>query len=416
MATAKGNVSRMHTRVPNKMHRHRPALLCMMFAALAASLILAGAPAGAQQPPPDVHRLDACVSDTAPVEAPCALPVRFSPGAAQALLARRDSMWWLIGDRLTLIARPGEEGWSKLCCAIQTPLEPIDGSGLAGITVRVPRIREALIDVTDSNAQMLQPPDVIRGPDAPPAPPIAHPLAGRLIPFTFDSAALGETRQGTIYLPADVPKGVQLPSIYLADGATWQFAPILEAAVRDGRAAPAIIVGIDSADGFVPNCGKSVCDRRNLDYIAYQAHGDAEPDPQFSRHLRFVADELVPWIEANYPASPRREDRVAAGFSSGAAWAFAAAALRPELFGKVLGMSSGSRATIPYAGRLGSARIYTGAGLFEPYFLVPTRERARLARAAGADVRFRELVAGHSMAMWDILFADGVAWLLPPDQ
>jgi hypothetical protein len=29
-------------------------------------------------------------------------------------------------------------------------------------------------------------------------------------------------------------------------------------------------------------------------------------------------------------------------------------------------------------------------------------------------VRFREIVSGHSIAMWSIMFADAAAWLLPP--
>ncbi|MDP8914116.1 MAG: alpha/beta hydrolase-fold protein, partial [Pseudomonadota bacterium] len=275
------------------------------------------------------------------------------------------------------------------------------------------QIREAIIDVTDSNARVISPPVVIRGPDAPPAPARSTPLKSRLTRFAFESKALGETRRGTIYVPAASPDAPRLPVIYLADGATFQFAPILEAAVRDGRASPAIIVGIDSADGFVPDCGKPYCDRRNLDYQSSQEAGETRPDPQFTRHLNFVADELVPWIEANYPASSRRQDRIVAGYSSGAAWAFAAAALRPDLFGNVLGMSAGSAATMHHAEALGNARIYTGAGTFEPTFLASTRERARRAKAAGAEVRFREVLAGHSMAMWDILFAEGISWLLP---
>lgn len=355
------------------------------------------------------------MSTTAPVRAPCSLDVRWSAAAVTALLGRRTSAWWIVEDRLTFLARrTGDD--PRLCCAIQTPLEPIASTGVWGVTVRVPRIRETILDVTDSNAATIIPPEVIRGPLAPAAPPTAEPLRGKLIPLAFASTALDETRTGTIYVPPDVPADARLPVIYLADGGTGQFAPILEAAIRDGRAAPAMIVGVDSADGFVEGCGETYCDRRNLEYQSTQGTGPTRPDRPFARHLRFVADELRPYVEATYPASQRREDRIVAGYSSGAAWAYAAAALRSELFGAVLGMSAGSPLTLHHAATLKATRVFTGAGLFEPSFLRGTRARAALARHAGADVRLREVLAGHSMAMWDILFADGVAWLLPPKE
>ncbi len=132
--------------------------------------------------------------------------------------------------------------------------------------------------------------------------------------------------------------------------------------------------------------------------------------------MQFVTDEVVPLIESRYPVSRRREDRITAGHSNGASWALAAAALRPDLFGGVIAMSSGSSATADGAGRLGNARVYAGAGLFEPEFLEATRRAAETARRAGADVRFRTFVGGHSRTMWDVIFAEGVAWLLPPSE
>lgn len=349
--------------------------------------------------PAALQVLDRCRSAITVIQQPCTLPSRFSARAVTTLLGARESAWWIVGDRLSFIARRSGAEPARLCCAIQTDMEPIAGTGFSGTTVRVPRTREAIIDVMNSGAAKLVDAEIVRGPEALPAPPKATPLAGTLTLFKYESAALGETRGGMIYVPAGVADGARLPVIYLADGATTQFAPILEAAVRDGRAAPAMIVGIHSADGYVAGCGKRNCDRRNLDYIANQTLGETEPDAQFLRHLRFVADELVPWVEARYPASPRHQDRIVAGYSSGAAWAFATAALRPAMFGNVLGMSSGSAATIHLAGALKTTRIYTGAGIFEPSFLKATRERARLARAAGADVLLREMIAGHSMSM-----------------
>src|SRR5688500_7955999 len=119
--------------------------------------------------PAYMTRLDPCVSATATISAPCVLTARFSSSGAQALLGPRDEAWWIVGDRLSLIARPSEEeGWAMLCCAIQTPLEPIGDTGLAGITVRVPRMREAILDIGYFPERTPHPPAVARGTDAPP--------------------------------------------------------------------------------------------------------------------------------------------------------------------------------------------------------------------------------------------------------
>ncbi len=380
---------------------------------LALQLFLAITSTGTKSPPPYVNRLDRCAGASAAIQTPCTLPVRFSPDASKALIGERDSVWWVVGDRLSLIARVGEEGWTALCCAIQTPLEPIGETELAGITVRVPHMRRAILDVTHL-AERMPPPTDIRGPDAPPPPPKADPLRGVITSVSVDSTMLGEKRRINIYVPPDVVAGQQLPVIYLADGNTASFAPIAEAAMVAGRAAPAMIVGIESGQGPVEGCPQKPCDRRMVEYLLDANPAGPQTDTPFGRHLRFVTDELIPYIEKDYPASPRREDRVTAGYSNGGAWALAAAEARPDLFGKVLAMSSGSKAAAEYAGQLKDAQLYAGAGLFEPGFLRRTERAVEVARAAGAKAVMRTMIAGHSRSMWHILFVDGVAWLLPP--
>jgi enterochelin esterase-like enzyme len=129
-----------------------------------------------------------------------------------------------------------------------------------------------------------------------------------------------------------------------------------------------------------------------------------------------VTDELIPFVEREYPASPRREDRVTAGYSNGASWALAAAEQRPDLFGNVLAMSATSHMAAAQGARLAGTRVYAGAGLFEQSFHDITLSAVRTAGAAGARTVWRPIVSGHSRLMWDILFADGIAWLLPARQ
>jgi enterochelin esterase-like enzyme len=356
-----------------------------------------------------------CASETAPIDQPCTLPLQVSPAAAEALLIHSESASWLLGDRLTLVARPSADSYGILCCAIQAPVEPLGAGGLVGVTIRVPRVEEALIDV--GFPRRGSPPfPVIRGPNAPPEAHQAAPLRGTIRWVDLDSAVLGERRSLPVYVPPDVDPDARLPVIYLADATTQAYAPILEAAVAEGRARPAIIVGIPSGLGEATGCVRSVsaCTRRNLEYLPHASATGAGADSPFGRHLRFVADEVVPFVERTYSASPRREDRIVAGHSSGGAWAFSAAARRPETFGAVIAFSASGPESADDASLLGRARIYAGGGTFEPYYLAATQRRAELARSAGAQVRFREIVSGHSIAMWSILFADAAAWLLPP--
>ena len=378
-----------------------------------APLLLAGvqAPAAA---PDWFARYETCRSADAPIAAPCTLPTRWNPDAVASLLAARNSVWWLHGDRLTLIARFGSEGWAALCCALSTPLEPIADSGFGAVTVRIPRVREALLDVGYFPHPDNAPAEQITGSDAAPSPPAVALLQGSIVSRSIDSAVLDERRDFSVYLPPDVPPGTRLPVVYLADGDLRRYAPVLEAAIRDGRTRPAMIVGLYPGQGPAEGCVSAPCDRRMLEYLIQANPTKAAPDSVFSRHLRFVTEEVMPAVEREFPASTRAEDRIVAGYSNGGAWALAAAILHPDLFRNVLALSAGAQWAVDHAAPLRGARVYAGAGLFEPGFLGRTRAATVAAEAAGAEVRMRELVAGHSPSMWEILFADGIAWLLPP--
>ncbi|MET1112612.1 MAG: alpha/beta hydrolase-fold protein [Allosphingosinicella sp.] len=342
---------------------------------------------------------------------PCVVAQAFSPVTVTALMRDRDRVWWTNGDRLTVLGRLNERGEARLCCAIQAPLKRIGDTQLGAITLRIPRMDQAMLDVVLLSGPVFEPPEPLRGIDAPPAPAVSEVPQARLFSRSVSSTALNGEREVTIYLPTGIGEGRRVPVIYLADGESARgYAGIFEAALAKGEVEPAMIVGIHSAKGVEPNCHAAHCDRRNLEYIP-DSHGvDAR---HFTNHLRFVADELIPYIERRYPASRRREDRIVAGFSSGAVWAFSAAAIRSDVFGGVLGMSSGSGSTVSLASGIGNARIYAGAGLFEPKFLDATSRRVELARAAGSEAEFTSHVSGHSSIMWDVLFHEGASWLLP---
>jgi enterochelin esterase-like enzyme len=182
--------------------------------------------------------------------------------------------------------------------------------------------------------------DTYRGPDAEPVPDRSEVEAETITTIDLPSKNLGGSRRVTIYVPAGTPVGSKLPVLYLGDGSTRAFAPIAAAAVRDRRAKPTVLVGIDAASD--KDCGD--CDARGEEYVP--EFGADNPEGRYQRHRRFLIEELIPYVEANYPVSSTRNDRAIGGYSNGAVWALTIAERHPELFGGVLGMSAGAKSAV----------------------------------------------------------------------
>ncbi len=372
------------------------------------SPILMAAFAAAQPAPHYMARLPPCQSADARIAEPCNLPLRMSADEVRRRMTNRDSIWWIEDDRLTFIARPTLEPWVMLCCAIQSALEPISGTDFAGAVVRIPRLNEVILDIRPNPAPA-RAPDIWRGSKAPRAPDAAAPLRGMLQTVSLTSTHLDDQRAITVYVPPH-DGNVPLPVFYLADGASAVFAAIAEAAVDRGDARPAILVGIHNAPPDEKPCEVRPCDRRSLEYLVDLSGESANEDSFFRRHMRFVIEDVLPYVEAHYPASKHRRDRAVGGYSNGGAWAFAAAEMHPDLFGNVMGLSSGSKTAMTYAGRLKTVRVYGGSGIFEGNFHLYTKNTVANAVAAGADGRERSLVTGHSYLAWDVFFEDAFTW------
>lgn len=375
------------------------------------SLIVAALLANMAESAPSVMgRLPPCEATATEIAEPCIAETSFDPVELANRLGIKESIWWIVDDRLTMIARPTVEKWVSLCCAVQTPLEPIAGSELAAISVRVPRINEAVLDISVWPS-VAGHEEVFRGPQAKPAPERRTPPKERLVRRAFVSKWLGETRPITIYLPPRTDMKQKMPVVYLADNLAASFAPIAEAAIMNGKMMPIILVGMDAVVS-AGDCYDTACDRRGWEYKLDRNGGDWSAASAFGRHLRFVTDEVIPFVEANYPASPLPRDRIVGGSSNGGHWALAAAALRPDLFGKVMALSSSGRDGLTIGMRLGGARVYGGAGLFEPDFAGFTRAAVEAAKRAGAETKMDVEVSGHSLLSWDLMFADAMPWLL----
>ncbi len=330
--------------------------------------------------------------------------------ALQARIGDDTVTAWTEDDVLHVLWR-GEATMAALSSGIQLPLWPVDGAaGLWEASVRVRRLDEALITLMitvtgDSDTMLGRPvgePLVFRGPGAPAAPPLV-PLAGEVQEHVIESAALGAARGVTVYLPPGAGDGEPLPGCVLADGqSVHSFALTLEAAILAGTTPPVILVGVHNASVHDSE-GRPTSDLRSLEYLPQRR------SRRFGAHLAFVTREVVPWAAGCFPLG--RQPWTAAGFSSGAAWAIAAAQRRPDVFGSVAALSG---AMVPRRITRDSRQVrhYLAAGTLEPGFRRGTGEWAARLDRAGMAYAHHEWVGGHDSWWWHQQLPAALGWLL----
>lgn len=119
--------------------------------------------------------------------------------------------------------------------------------------------------------------------------------------FTLDSAALKETRRINVYLPPGQPAGHRYPVLYMPDGGVAEDFPhvasTIDAAIKEGRMAPVILVGIENTQRRRDMTGPTTVDEDRK--IAPVVGGSAQ-------FRAFIARELIPHIDAAYPVDGRR--------------------------------------------------------------------------------------------------------------
>lgn len=119
--------------------------------------------------------------------------------------------------------------------------------------------------------------------------------------ITLESAVMKEMRRINVYLPPEPRGDRRYPVIYMPDGGLAEDFPhvanTIDAAIREGRMAPVIVVGIENTQRRRDMTGPTTV--RSDRKIAPVVGGSAA-------FRRFIATELMPWVEANHPASDRR--------------------------------------------------------------------------------------------------------------
>ncbi len=149
----------------------------------------------------------------------------------------------------------------------------------------------------------------------------------RLWAAQLKSTGLSEPVQVAIHLPADYVSrwDRRYPVFVLLHGHGDAFDGALPW-IRQGNAAALIEASPFEGIVVIPQCGKACW------FVDWQKATSNGAKPQWET---FYVKELLPWIDANFRTTARREDRAIAGLSMGATGALAMAGRFPQVFGRV---------------------------------------------------------------------------------
>lgn len=145
---------------------------------------------------------------------------------------------------------------------------------------------------------------------------------GKIEEINFYSKALGEEMQILIHLPYNYTPLYKYAVLFGSDGKDY---------IQYGRVGRVIDQQLDNSEIenviFVGIPYKSVSERRRM----YHPEGDKR-----DAYTRFLAHELVPYIDANYPTYQIGAGRALVGDSLAATISLLTAAKYPNIFGKVV--------------------------------------------------------------------------------
>jgi len=234
---------------------------------------------------------------------------------------------------------------------------------------------------------------------------------GKLEKLRVPSSALGGSQDLQVYLPARFRSTRRYPLLIVHDGSDYLHFSVLKTVldnlIHRLEVAPMIVALTQSR-------------QRLRDYAA---QGD---------HSRFLAEELVPALEARYPLQKGAASRGLMGASFGGVAALAAAAHYPGQFGRLLLQSGSFAFTDIGPSRRGPAfepvvdfvngfrdapariseRIFLSCGVYES-LIYENRSLVPILQSTGMDVRYVESFDGHNWENWRDRLRAGLSFLYP---
>ena len=235
----------------------------------------------------------------------------------------------------------------------------------------------------------IQPPELLYYSDIP------H---GTLQDTTFFSTNLGNSRTVRIYLPPGYSLSKNYPVVVFHDG--LQFITeanannVLDYLISQNRIQP--LIGV-----FVPPVN------RDEEYVGSLQN-------QFAS---FIAEELMPYIDANYRTILNPGKRATIGISNGGNIALWIVYNYPDVFGLAGSNSGNIQFTTLSAFQSGtehSSKIYLDAGKYDlPGFLTLTQDLRDVIQAKGYDFNYNEWNEGHSWLNWGAHLDNALEFFFP---
>lgn len=238
---------------------------------------------------------------------------------------------------------------------------------------------------------------------------------GRVIRHGHESETLEYSHDVFIYLPPNYSKDQSYPTLYLQDGQDYiefcHVPVVLDALIKDGKIEPIIVVFIQPPNRFKPDMPNRATEYGlNDDYIKY------------------VCDELVPFVDETYSTIRSAEKRMVAGDSYGGLISVAIGFRRPDVFGIAYGQSGyyscfkdqlireiedSGRKNVRFWVDVGTYERSVGSNFLpkdETDFLEAARRLKNVLEAKNYDLVYKEYHEGHTWGNWRRHLIDAVEY------
>jgi enterochelin esterase-like enzyme len=223
------------------------------------------------------------------------------------------------------------------------------------------------------------------GPEPPPEPAHADPIAGELVTETLEYDG---GRQVTVYVPPDPPEAV----VFAGDGQLIsQWGGFLEAA--------------DVPSTMIVGAHRLADETTRL-----HEYSPAFDPERFAAHEKFFVEYVRRWAQSRFGVALPTERTAVFGVSAGGELALAIELRHPDVYSAVFSASPGAGYRPPGVMPSPIPRVYLVAGTLEPFFHENATRWATALRDAGADVVMTERVGSHGDAFWQGELPLMVAW------
>jgi hypothetical protein len=305
----------------------------------------------------------------------CRLPVAFEADDAEKHLDGKDLVYWVEGQTLNIAAR-AQSDEAVLEGSVEEGMTPLSTRRpMWGAAFRLTEIDKAVIELKlrgHPGAEI-----VYRGRNAPPAPQMNEPLAGKLETLEIMSTALGPRRLQIYVPPGKAPAGGWPVVIAAGIEELKPYAAIADALIQQKRVRPVAIVSLGAGEG---------------QYLRSK-------DPNaFYTHQMFLKREALPQVEKRVPLSQRTEDRMLLGIGAGGDWALDAVTHDSGVAAQVAAFSPPGLDEFPFRNR--QLKLWLQGGSYELPYAKGARSTCNLASASFADCKLDITYSGHAPLIW----------------